>query len=65
MLLNPHHAGLGAEPLDTSYGIFEGAERLRVATLDLVSAETAVVQRLLGLISSASLGGIETAKLSL
>lgn len=53
MLLYPHHVSLGAEALDVAYGIREGGERLRVASVDLVLGEAAVVERLRGLISPA------------
>jgi 5-methylcytosine-specific restriction enzyme subunit McrC len=52
MLLYPHHAGLGTEALDAGYGMMQGDERLRIASVDLVPNEAAVVQRLAGLISS-------------
>jgi 5-methylcytosine-specific restriction enzyme subunit McrC len=53
MLLYPHHAGLGSEALDAGYGMMEGDERLRIASVDLVAGEEAIVQRLAGLMSSA------------
>lgn len=53
MLLYPHHAGLGACPLNAVYGILAGEERLRVASVDLMSGEAAVVEQLAGLISAA------------
>jgi 5-methylcytosine-specific restriction enzyme subunit McrC len=53
MLLYPHHAGLGSEALDAGYGMMEGDERLRIASVDLVPGEAAVVRRLAGLMSSA------------
>ena len=53
MLLYPHHPGLGANALDAAYGMQAGEERLRVASVDLVSGEAAVVQRLAELISIA------------
>ncbi|MCA0303877.1 MAG: McrC family protein [Proteobacteria bacterium] len=46
MLLYPHHAGLGAEALDAGYGMMEGDERLRVASVDLVRGDDAVLRRL-------------------
>lgn len=55
MLLYPHHAGLGALALNAAYGILAGEERLRVASVDLVSGEAAVVEQLAGLISAARL----------
>ncbi len=51
MLLYPHHAGLGHDALDAGYGMMAGDERLRIASVDLVAGEAAVVQRLAGLIS--------------
>jgi 5-methylcytosine-specific restriction enzyme subunit McrC len=53
MLLYPHHAGLGSEALDAGYRMMEGDERLRIASVDLVPGEAAVVRRLAGLMSSA------------
>ena len=61
MLLYPHHVGLGAEALDVAYGILEGGERLRVASVDLVLGEAAVVERLRGLISPAKVHRMATA----
>lgn len=54
MLLYPHHASLGAEAIEASYGMMEGDERLRVASLDLVQGEVRVTQHLARLISSIS-----------
>lgn len=51
MLLYPHHTGLSAEALDAGYGMMEGDERLRIASVDLVPGEAAVVQRLARLIA--------------
>jgi len=53
MLLYPHHAGLGPDALVAGYGMMAGDERLRIASVDLVAGEAAVVQRLAGLISPA------------
>lgn len=61
MLLYPHHAGLGAEALDAGYGMMEGDERLRIASVDLLPGETAVVQRLASLLSPAKSCPIEAA----
>ena len=46
------HAGLGADPLNIAYGILAGNERLRVASVDLVPGEAAIVGQLTGLIST-------------
>lgn len=54
MLLYPHHSALGNEELNVAYRIIEGGERLRVASVDLAAGETAVVQRLTDLISTAA-----------
>jgi len=61
MLLYPHHAGLGAEALDAGYGMMEGDERLRIASVDLLPGETAVAQRLASLLSPAKSRPIEAA----
>jgi 5-methylcytosine-specific restriction enzyme subunit McrC len=50
MLLYPHHAGLGADALDASYAMMEGDERLRIATVNLITGKEAVQQKLAGLI---------------
>lgn len=50
MLLYPHHSGLGTGALDAGYGMMEGDERLRVASVDLVQGKAAIVDRLRGLI---------------
>lgn len=55
MLLYPHHAGLGAAALNAAYGILAGEERLRVASVNLVSGEAAVVEQLAGLFSAVRL----------
>lgn len=51
MLLYPHHSGLGADALEAGYGMMEGDERLRIASVDLLAGETAVVLQLEGLLS--------------
>ena len=51
MLLYPHHSGLGADALEAGYGMMEGDERLRIASVDLLPGETAVVLQLEGLLS--------------
>lgn len=53
MLLYPHHAGLGVEALEAGYGMMEGDERLRIASVDLLPGEPAVVQQLASLLSPA------------
>lgn len=55
MLLYPHHTGLGAEALDAHYSMIEGDERLRIASVDLLRGEVAIMQRLGELISQAKL----------
>lgn len=54
MLLYPHHAELGGEALEAGYGMMEGDERLRIATVDLLPGKAAVVQQLNGLLSPAA-----------
>ncbi|MEO7569677.1 MAG: McrC family protein [Croceibacterium sp.] len=61
MLLYPHHAGLGAETLEAGYGMMEGDERLRIASVDLLPGEAAVVQRLANLLSPAKARSIAAA----
>ena len=56
MLLYPHHAGLGVEALEAGYGMMEGDERLRIASVDLLPGEAAIVQRLASLLSPAKAG---------
>lgn len=51
MLLYPHHSSLGADALEAGYGMMEGDERLRIASVDLLPGETAVVLQLEGLLS--------------
>jgi 5-methylcytosine-specific restriction enzyme subunit McrC len=55
MLLYPHHACLGNEALEAGYGMMEGDERLRIATVDLLPGEAAVVQQLKVLLSPAAI----------
>lgn len=57
MLLYPYHTGLGADALDASYAMMEGDERLRIATVNLVTGKEGVQQqlaRLIGPVSTAS-----------
>lgn len=61
MLLYPHHARLGAETLEAGYGMMEGDERLRIASVDLLPGEAAVVQRLANLLSPAKARSIAAA----
>ncbi len=61
MLLYPHHAGLGVEALEAGYGMMEGDERLRIASVDLLPGEAAVVQRLASLLSPAKAGSMAAA----
>lgn len=56
MLLYPHHAGLGTSALTAGYRIWEGEERLQVASVDLVPGEAAVVERLINLLPTAKPG---------
>ncbi|NDL65349.1 McrC family protein [Acerihabitans arboris] len=56
MLLYPHHAGLGTCALTAGYRIWEGKERLQVASVDLVPGEAAVVERLINLLPTAKPG---------
>lgn len=51
MLLYPHHAGLGAYALNVPYRILPDGGRLRVASVDLVPGETAVIEQLTNLLS--------------
>jgi 5-methylcytosine-specific restriction enzyme subunit McrC len=55
MLLYPHHAGLGSDPLDTSYSINAGNERLRVASVDLAHVEATIIQTLLATIAKSKI----------
>ncbi|WP_433704113.1 McrC family protein [Paraburkholderia sacchari] len=55
MLLYPHHAGLGIYALNAAYRILESEERLRVASVDLLSDEAAVIEQLGNLLSAAKL----------
>lgn len=54
MLLYPHHAGLGAGAVDIGYDIMEGDERLRIASVDLVPGDAAIVERLASITLSKS-----------
>lgn len=47
MLLYPHHAGLGTQPLNVSYRILAGEEQLQVASVDLIPDEAAIVEQLI------------------
>jgi len=51
MLLYPHHAGLGAQRLNTGYKIVASKERLQVASVDLIPDEAAIVEQLSHLIA--------------
>lgn len=53
MLLYPHHVALGHKALDIRYTMQNGGERLRVASVDLLPGEAAVLQRLTELLSPA------------
>ena len=55
MLLYPHHADLAATPVDASYEMRGGGEKLRIASVDLSGADTAVANQLLNLISPKSI----------
>ena len=61
MLLYPHHASLGSEALDAGYGMMEGDERLRIASVDLVVGKGAVVQQLAALIAPAMAASLAAA----
>jgi 5-methylcytosine-specific restriction enzyme subunit McrC len=61
MLLYPHHASLGSEALDAGYGMMEGDERLRIASVDLVAGKGAVVQQLAALIAPAMAASLAAA----
>lgn len=61
MLLYPHHASLGSEALDAGYGMMEGDERLRIASVDLVAGKRAVEQQLEGLIAPAMAASLAAA----
>jgi len=60
MLLYPHHRGLGADALDAGYGMNEGNERLRIASVDLLHEQAAIARRLGDLISQTKLPGNPT-----
>ncbi|TWD54299.1 5-methylcytosine-specific restriction enzyme subunit McrC [Agrobacterium vitis] len=51
MLLYPHHAQLGTEMLSKAYKIMPDTEKLRVASIDLLPGEDAVVTQLKTLFS--------------
>lgn len=61
MLLYPHHTGLGGTPLDAAYGMIEGDERLRIASINLAAGRQAVVQQLAGLIAPVTAAAVATA----
>ncbi|MBK8631459.1 MAG: McrC family protein [Sphingomonadales bacterium] len=61
MLLYPHHASLGSEALDAGYGMIEGDEPLRIASVDLVAGKGAVVQQLEGLIAPSTVTSLAAA----
>ena len=61
MLLYPHHASLGSEALDAGYGMMEGDERLRIASVDLVAGKRAVEQQLEGLIAPSAVTSLAAA----
>lgn len=61
MLLYPHHAELGAEALEAGYGMMGGDERLRIASVDLLPGEAAVVLQLEGLLSPVKVGSMAVA----
>jgi 5-methylcytosine-specific restriction enzyme subunit McrC len=62
MLLYPHHASLGSEPLDAGYAILEGDERLRIASVDLVAGRVAVERQVAGLIGPVNTAALATAR---
>jgi len=49
LLLYPHYDALGVTDLNAAYSMLGGNERLRVVSVDLVSGEAAIVQRLVEL----------------
>ncbi|WP_332069813.1 5-methylcytosine restriction system specificity protein McrC [Klebsiella quasipneumoniae] len=51
MLLYPHHAGLGTQPLNAGYRILAGKEQLQVASVNLVLDEDKIVEQLINLLS--------------
>lgn len=51
MLLYPHHAGLGTQPLNAGYRILAGKEQLQVASVDLILDEDKIVEQLINLLS--------------
>ncbi|PPC78576.1 calmodulin-binding protein [Pokkaliibacter plantistimulans] len=50
MLLYPHHTGLGSNIVNAGYRIRGGEERLRVASINLMSGEDAVIEQLASLL---------------
>lgn len=50
MLLYPHHAGLGTQPLNAGYRILAGKEQLQVASVNLVLDEDKIVEQLINLL---------------
>jgi 5-methylcytosine-specific restriction enzyme subunit McrC len=58
MLLHPHHARLVAGVLEAAYDMQAGQERLRVASVDLVASEAAVVEHLAELFRDWIEGGL-------
>jgi 5-methylcytosine-specific restriction enzyme subunit McrC len=61
MLLYPHHGGLDGATLAAGYGMMEGDERLRIASVDLVAGKGAVVQQLEALIAPAMAASLAAA----
>lgn len=53
ILLYPHHAGLGPDPLNAGYVMIGGDERLRIASVDLRADKGEVVQQLAKLMAPA------------
>lgn len=51
ILLYPHHEGLGAQILNVGYRILAGEEQLKVASVDLIPDEAAIVEQLINLIA--------------
>lgn len=61
MLLYPHHAGLDTAVLDAGYGMMEGDERLRIASVKLGQGDAGVVQQLTRLIMPTRASSMTTA----
>ena len=61
MLLYPHHSGLGASALDTSYRMLVGDEQLRVTSVDLAAKEAEIVRRMAMLTSAAGFQNLQPA----